>query len=148
MSISAEKTTKARATKRVKLTEEEAIRAKAGLLIMLRQNKAKVEADIAAVEDELRAWVLETGEKQIGPVLAYERQNPPKLAGASGKKLEFLVEQLTNELPETFWKRKLELTKMLAALDSDVNLKNQLQVKGLTIEQSSGWYFKAVAQED
>lgn len=147
MANTAEKATKTRTSKSVALTPSEQIRAKAGLLLMLRENKAKLEAEIDEVENELRDWVHETGEKTIGPVLAYERQSPPRLVGATGKKLEFLTEQLTNELPEHFWKRKLEITKMLAALDSDVNLKNQLQVKGLSIEQTSGWYFKAVAAQ-
>lgn len=148
MATAAEKTTQKRTSKRIALSPSELIRAKAGELILLRGKKSKLESDISNIEDELRSWVMETGEKTIGPLLAYERQNPPKIVGASGKKLEFLTEQLTNELPETFWKRKLELTKMLAALDSDVNLKNQLMVKGLSIEQSSGWYFKSIVNEE
>ncbi len=132
------------ASKNIPLTAEEKSRANAAQIVALRHQKAQLEEEITGLEDELRAYVLETGEKVIGPLMAYERQNPPKLVGATGKKLEVLVAQLTKQLPEEFWKRKLELTTILASIDSDANLRAQLLSKGLSIEQGSGWHFKVI----
>ena len=131
----------------VKLDEPAAARVKADVLLMLRAQAKATEVEISALEDELRAYVLSTGEVTIGPLLAYERTSPPKMVGASGKMLESHTAQLVNQFPD-YAPRKLDLSMMLAALETDLNLKNALVVRGLEISRGSGWYFKTAKTEE
>lgn len=132
------------ATKRkrgVPLTPEQEARVRAAVIVKLREQKAEIEATLKQEEDLLRAWVFESGEKQIGPLLAYERLNPPRLEGATGKTLEAHVGQLANQFPD-YTQVKLDLSQMMAAWDTDINLRNAFQTRGLVIIRESGLYFK------
>ena len=93
---------------------------------------------------ELRLYVKETGDKEFGGVLAYERTNVAKLEGLENKALDVACEQLVNELDPTYVKKNLDVSKMYAALLTDKALFGHLAQKGLSITQSSDIYFKAV----
>lgn len=129
----------------VQLSPSEAARARAATIVKLRQQKTELEAQLKEQEDLLRSYVLETGEKQIGPLMAYERMNPPKLEGASGKALEAHTSQLAKQFPD-YTQIKLDLSEMLAAWDTDVNLRNAFQARGLSIDRQSQWYFKVTTE--
>ena len=144
MSTTAVKKMLARA---VKLDAPAAARVKAEALLMLRAQIKATEIEITALEEDLRDYVLDSGEVNIGPLLAYERTNPPKMVGASGKMLESHTAQLVNQFPD-YAPRKLDLSMMLAALDTNLSLKDALKVRGLEIVRGSGWYFKVVKAEE
>lgn len=129
----------------VQLSPAEEARARAATIVKLRQEKSELESAIEREENLLRIWVAETGEKVIGPLMAYERLNPPKLEGATGKTLEAHQEQLGNQFPD-YIQRKLDLSKMMAAWDTDFNLRNAFSTRGLTITRESKWYFKIVEE--
>ena len=137
----------ATATKRsakTPLTPTQQAHARAEKIIALRKQIDSLEDQLAKETDALREYALETGERTIGPLLAYERSSTPRLVCASGKAMEMFQEQLTNQLPETYWKKKLDVSRMLAGLDTDFNLRALLVEKGLSIEASTSLYFKEV----
>jgi hypothetical protein len=94
------------------------------------------------VEEELRAFVAETGEKDLGAVLAYERAKPAKLSGAEGKRLEMMQEEIMNTFPD-YTKRSLNVTDMAKNIEIDTVLQDFLEQIGLGIEQEVEIYFKS-----
>lgn len=132
-------------SKAAKLKPDAAAKTKAEALRMLREQKTALEAEIETVEGELRQYVADTGEVSIGPMLAYERLNPPKLVGASGKSLEAHQDVLVRQFPG-YVQQKLNLTAMLASLGTDPSLRDALEARGLQISREIKWYFKAAAE--
>lgn len=136
-----------KAKQATELTPDELAVLLANTIVRSKAQIKQLEEQIAKDEEQLRTYVSVHGKKTIGPLEAYERANAPTLSGASGKTLDVLKEQLCNELDSTYWSKKLELGKMMAALDADVNLKAHLKAKGLTIEQKTSTYFREVKGE-
>lgn len=113
-------------------------------IVALRDSMDALEKQLAEAEQELRDYVQSSGETTIGPLQAVERQNPPRLVGASGKQLEFYKEQLAQQLPDQYWHRRLDVSRMMAGLDTDFNLRALLVSKGLSIVSDRIIYFKKV----
>lgn len=137
----------ATATKRsakTPLTPTQQAHARAEKIIALRKQIDALETELATETDSLRLYALETGERTIGPLLCYERSSSPRLVGASGKKMELYQEQLTNMLPEQYWNKKLDVSRMMAALDTDFNLRALLVERGLSIDAPVSLYFKEI----
>lgn len=132
------------ATKRgVQLTPEDAAKARAALIVSLRAEIKSLETRIEEEEQALREYVAATGEKNIGPLLAYERLGTPKIEGATGKVLEAHTDTLLKAFPE-YSQQKLDLTRVIAAWDSDFNLRNFFAARNLDIVRETKVYFKAV----
>lgn len=120
---------------------------KAEALFDLRGQLKRIEAEISELEEDLRDYVVETGDTSLGPLTAYERTSPPKMVGASGKSLETHQQQLLNQFP-SYGATKLDLNQMYAAVESDPSLRDALKARGLQIVRTSQWYFKAQASDN
>ncbi|MDZ7877072.1 MAG: hypothetical protein U5L45_05355 [Saprospiraceae bacterium] len=117
-------------------------RAKELLQVRNQQKDLKEQED--ALVAELRDYVQQTGDKEFGGVLAYERTGIAKFGGLENKALDVAIEQLVNELDPTYVKKVLNVSKMYAALQTDKALYGHLSQKGLTITQGVDIYFKAI----
>ncbi len=122
----------------------ETIEQKSAKLLSVRVQIKDLEKAEAELVEALRAHVKETGEKDIGGLLAYEKTGMAKLEGLENKALNVAKEQLINELNSTYVKKSLDVNKMYAAMQTDRTLFGHLAQKGLTITQSLEVYFKAV----
>ena len=136
-------TTKTAAKRGVQLTPEDAAKARAALIVTLRADVKALEKKIEEEENALREYVAATGEKNIGPLLAYERLGVPKIEGAAGKVLEAHTDTLLKAFPD-YSQQKLDLTRMMAAWDTDFNLRNFFAARNLAIVRETKVYFKAV----
>jgi hypothetical protein len=125
----------------VQLTPEDAAKARAALIVALRGEVKSLEKKIEEEENALREYVAETGEKNIGPLLAYERLGVPKIEGASGKVLEAHTDTLMEQFPG-YTQQKLDLTRLMAAWDTDFNLRNFFAARSLAIVRETKVYFK------
>lgn len=134
------------ASKRVVLSPEEAARARAAHILELRKQIDELENELDQETQALTDYVLATGETDFGQLVAIQRLNPPKLVGASGKTMEAHVAQLILQFPG-YVLQKLNLTGMLAAWETDHNLKNALKARFLEIKRESSWSFKAAKSE-
>jgi ferritin len=115
----------------------------AARLVELRNWMKTVAEEEEDLKLRLTEYVDSTGETDLVHVVAQVKNGPPTLQGATGKKKEVLVEQLLSELPQC-GKTQLDLMKVEALAESDVNVKNALKAKGLSIERSTGYTFKTV----
>lgn len=119
------------------------IEAKAQILKDLRLKIAELEKQEEDVIVELRAHVVETGQTNIGCMLAYERLGVAQMTGLENKSLKVAQEQMINEPGlATYVKTALDVGKMYAALQTDKALVGHLSEKGLKIEQNKSWCFK------
>lgn len=103
------------------------------------KNLEQVKKDL---ENQLRLYVIETGNKDLGPILAYEKAKPAKLVGAEGKRLEQIQEALMGLFPD-YTKRSLNITDMAKNIETDETLRIELENFGLGIEQEVELYFKS-----
>lgn len=138
--------TKTAAKRGVQLTPEDAAKARAALIVSLRAEVKSLEARIEDEENALREYYAATGEKNIGPLLAYERLGSPKIEGATGKTLEVHTDTLMKTFPD-YTQQKLDLTRIMAAWDADFNLRNFFAARNLAVVRETKVYFKAVGQE-
>lgn len=103
------------------------------------KNLEQVKKDLEA---QLRLYVIETGNKDLGPIVAYEKAKPAKLVGAEGKRLEMMQEEIMNTFPD-YTKRSLNITDMAKNVETDTILQDFLEQLGLGIEQEVELYFKS-----
>lgn len=103
------------------------------------KNLEQVKKDLEA---QLRLYVAETGNKDLGPIVAYEKAKPAKLVGAEGKRLEMMQEEIMNTFPD-YTKRSLNITDMAKNVETDTILQDFLEQLGLGIEQEVELYFKS-----
>jgi aldehyde:ferredoxin oxidoreductase len=128
---------------KAKAAKVETIEDKAQRLIDVRLQQKQLKEKEGELEMELRLYVKETGAKDVGNLLAYERTSAAKLIGLENKALKVAEEQLMNALDPTYVKRSLDVGKMFAALHTDKIVVGLLSERGLKIEQGSEIYFKA-----
>lgn len=131
-------------SKKAARTPQEEVDFKAQELVSLREARAALDEREAELVADLRAWVNETGQTSFTSCEAYRRANPVKLTGANltSKELDMAKEQLLKELPG-YTKQSLDITRMFNSVKTDPVLANALQVKQLTMEQTTEWHFKA-----
>jgi hypothetical protein len=116
---------------------------KAQRLLDLRAKIKAMEQQEVELIAELRAYVKDTGAKDVGNLQAYEKTSAAKLEGLENKALKVAQEQLINSLDPTYVKKALDVGKMFAALQTDKALVGHLAEKGLKITQGVDIYFKA-----
>lgn len=134
-------------SKTIELTPEMQAEADAKALLEHRRIVLEHEAKIQEIEDRLEDYYKITGYSEIAGVLSVqERNNPPRIEGATGKRLEMLKERLIRELPVDYIKesKSLDLSRMDASLDSDPVLRAMLHEAGLRIERKTTIVFKAI----
>lgn len=115
--------------------------------LRLKSQIAGLEEILKTTGERICAYYKETGRADIGGLLAIqERNNPVKITGANGKRLDMLLERLMKELPEGYVKeqKKLDLGRMFASLDSDPALRALLNEAGLKLEQETSLVLKAI----
>jgi hypothetical protein len=116
---------------------------KAENLLLTRAKIKELQEKEATLVQELRDYVKETGAKDIGNLLAYEKTGAAKMEGLENKALKVAQEQLLNSLDTTYVKKSLDIGKMYAALQTDKALLGYLAEKGLKITQGVDIYFKS-----
>lgn len=142
-------TTKLRKSRAAKapLTPEEQMTADAQEYLHINDRISELEAQKAAVKERLENWYRETGQVDLGGLLTVqERNNPVKISGATGKRLEMLLEKLMKELPAGYVKeqKKLDLSRMYASVDVDPVVRALLNEAGLSLVQETCVVLKAV----
>lgn len=127
------------------LTPQQAAQAKAARIREIKAQMDALETEQVDLENQLRAYVTETNDTDLGALQAYRRAGSAKLVGdgLTPKELEMVKDQLANELP-TYCKISLDVTKMFNSQKVDFTLANALQARGLTIAQETTWNFKLV----
>lgn len=103
------------------------------------KNLEQVKKDL---ESQLRLYVSETGTKDLGSLVAYEKAKPAKISGAEGKRLEMMVEEIMQAFPD-YVKRSLNVTDIAKNIEADPAIAGFLENLGLGIEQEVEWYFKS-----
>lgn len=130
--------------KKAARTPQEEADFKAQELISLREARAALDEREAELVADLRAYVNESGQTSFTGCEAYRRANPVKLVGSNltTKELDMAKEQLCKELPN-YTKLSLDVSRMFNSTKTDLVLQNALVVKGLSLEQTTEWHFKA-----
>ncbi len=121
-------------------TAEQQAEMDAQRIVDIRKQMEDLDAELSLVQERLLGWATENGKTELfGKFNVVERQNAPKLVGATGKLLEMHTEKLLAELDAQYVseKKSLDIKRIAAALDSDPALAALLKVKGLSIVQES-----------
>lgn len=139
--------TKKRASKRIPLTPAELAEARAAHIVELRAKINNLEGELAEETDELAKYVEQTGQEEFGALKAIKRVGAAKIVGdLTPNELKYATEQLMNELPD-FVKHSLDMSKMFNALRTDSKVANALSARGLSMEQTASWTFRAKSEK-
>jgi hypothetical protein len=110
----------------------------------LRASIKSLQDQAEAVEEQLLDIYNETGQKDFGCLVVYEKTGIAKFKGLENKALKQAQEELMNELEAKFVKRSLDMNAIFTSLGSDKALIGHLTLKGLTVEQGKSMAFKEV----
>lgn len=121
-------------------TPEQQAELDANRIAEIKREIETLDAELTETQDRLLEWAKANEKSELfGLFTVVQRQNPPKLVGATGKLLEMHTEKLLTELDAQYVseKKSLDLKRIQAALDTDPALAALLKVKGLSIVQES-----------
>lgn len=121
-------------------TPEQQAELDANRIVEIRQKMEDLDAELSLTQERLLDWAKANQKTELfGVFTVVQRQNVPKLVGATGKLLEMHTEKLLTELDPQFIseKKSLDLKRIQAALETDPALAALLKVKGLSVVQES-----------
>ena len=127
------------------LTNEEKAMRDAQELLQLRSQIKEKEAQVEEVEKRLKSHYAAFGADIFGGLLTVqERNNPVRLEGADGKRLDALKAKLLKELPSMYVKekRELDLGLLHASIESDPVVRAMMSEAGLRLTQGISLVFK------
>lgn len=136
---------KKNATAPQELTPAQAAREKAARIVELEALAKSYKDQVDALKTELTEYVVETGDTDLGVLIAEKRNAKPAIdfGDMTPKQKGYALEQLQAELPEfVVAKRELDVEKMFFALGTTPTVVNALKVRGLQIVQKETIAFK------
>lgn len=136
---------KKNATAPQELTPAQAAREKAARIVELEALAKSYKDQADALKTELTEYVVETGDTDLGALIAEKRNAKPAIdfGDMTPKQKGYALEQLQAELPEfVVSKRELDVEKMFFALGTTPTVVNALKVRGLQIVQKETIAFK------
>lgn len=108
-----------------------------------RLAKAQLEKEIEQYEDQLRAYVQETGEMELGVAKAYTRSNPAKLEVKGGTALSKLELAIIDKVDADYVTKKLNVSFIAEQWASDGDLRTVLTSFGVQpVAGETKVYFK------
>lgn len=123
---------------------ERAAKAKAEQLVNLTLQIKTLENEKANIEDELRGYVNDTGQRDIGPILAYTRAAPVSLAynGRPAKEVDAVLIEM---IDPDYVQKKLDVKAIAESYSTDTEM-TRLLVKYKVLPQpgEEKIYFKHV----
>lgn len=128
------------------LTPAQSARAKAERIVIIDEQVKALKAESDGLKEELTAYVTETGETDLGALLAETRLAKPSIDFGSAmtpKQKQFVVETLLNQLPAfTKTVSELDLERLFFAINTDATVQNALKVQGVKLVQKETMAFK------
>lgn len=128
-------------------TPAEQAKMQAAMIVELESRKADLEKQIKSLKEDLVQYVEKTGEKDLGYLVAEQRQGKPKIdfGDLTPKQKKFVLENLNTALPDFMvTTTELDVEKIYFALPSNVTVQNALKANNVTIVQEASWAFKKV----
>lgn len=120
----------------------------AALIAELEAQKADLDKRIKEIKERLIVYIEQTGQKDLGALVAEQRQGKPKInfGDLTPKQKKFVMENLSAALPDFLvTSTELDVEKLFFALPSNLSVQNALKANGVEITQESTWAFKKVA---
>ncbi len=118
------------------LTPAEEARQKAATVVELDAKIKDLKAQSDALKTELTAYVTETGNTDLGELVAQKKTGKPAIdfGTMTAKQKQFALEGLLKELPEfAETTTELNVEKMFFSLSTNPAIGNALKVRGLQI---------------
>lgn len=105
----------------------------------------RLEEELTVIESQLRTYVQETGEKNIGAVMAYTRTSPAKLEAKTGTTLAKVELAICEKIDPDYVARKLNVPSIYENWASDADLRTVLTSFGVKpVAGEEKIYFKHV----
>lgn len=136
-----------KATNAVQLSPLETARVKAQMMLDLDNKKAELEAQINAIKEELKAFVKESGERDLGVYTVTESEAKPVLnfGSLTANAKSRVLEQLSQELPDYLKsKTELDIERLYYAMPSTPAVVNALKVRNLEFDLVATLAFRKV----
>lgn len=136
---------KKNATAPVERTPAQIARDKAAWVVAKEVELKSLKDTIDALKAELTEYVVETGDTDLGALIAEKRNAKPAIdfGDMTPKQKAFALEQLQKELPEfVVEKKELDIEKMWFSLGTTPAVVNALKVRNLQIVQKETIAFK------
>ncbi len=136
-----------KATNAVQLSPLELARVKAQAMLELDNKKAELEAQINALKEELKGFVKESGERDLGAYTVTESEAKPVLnfGALTANAKSRVLEQLAQELPDYLkTKTELDIERLYYAMPSTPAVVNALKVRNLEFELTTTLTFRKV----
>lgn len=136
------------AKKTVTLSPSQQLENDARSLLDYRKSIVELESKIVEIEARLKAHYSSTGDTEVAGLIAFtQRVNPPRLDGATGKRMEMLKEKLLRELPSDYVRtsNSLDIGRMEASVSSDPILRAMLNESGLKITRTTSISIKDIS---
>lgn len=105
----------------------------------------RLEEELAVIESQLRTYVQDTGEKNIGTVMAYTRTGPARLEAKPGTTLAKVELAICEKIDPDYVARKLNVPSIYENWASDADLRTVLTSFGVKpVAGEEKIYFKHV----